>query len=118
MVHSLAPRPPPHSGPAGLSASLTPTYTNNVNVGTATASAAYGGDANHDGSLGSDTFEITPAPSTTTVDCPVSEEDPKTAVEGKSADLGGARILKKKKTPTLHSKWTFAAATAHAASAR
>jgi hypothetical protein len=43
-----------------------PTYTNNVNAGTATASYTYGGDANHSGSSGSATFTISPAASTTT----------------------------------------------------
>lgn len=33
-------------------------YANNVNVGTATASASYAGDANHHGSSGSATFQI------------------------------------------------------------
>jgi hypothetical protein len=37
---------------------LTPTYTNNVNVGTAIASASYPGDASHEGSSNSATFDI------------------------------------------------------------
>jgi hypothetical protein len=35
------------------------TYTANTNVGTATASATFAGDANHNGSAGSKTFTIT-----------------------------------------------------------
>jgi len=58
-----------YSGVNGLSGSLTPTYANNTDVGTATASATYGGDANHDGSTGNANFEITKASSTTTVTC-------------------------------------------------
>ena len=36
------------------------TYTNNINVGTATASATYAGDANHSGSSDTETFAIDP----------------------------------------------------------
>src|ERR1051325_9999829 len=57
------------SGAGGLSGTLTPTYMNNVNVGTATASATYGGDANHDGSNNSANFAITKASSSVTVNC-------------------------------------------------
>ena len=45
------------SGAGGLDESLDVTYADNV-VGTATASAAYGGDANHEGSSASTTFVI------------------------------------------------------------
>jgi hypothetical protein len=46
------------SGDGGLNQPVTPvTYTNNV-LGTATASANYGGDANHTGSSGSNSFFI------------------------------------------------------------
>jgi hypothetical protein len=48
---------------------LTPTYANNTDAGTATASATYGGDGDHFGSTGSANFEITKASSTTTVTC-------------------------------------------------
>jgi hypothetical protein len=57
----------------GLSGSLTVSYTDNTNVGTATANATYAGDSNHTGSTGSDTFEITPASSSVTVTCSTSE---------------------------------------------
>jgi hypothetical protein len=59
------------TGAGGLAASVTPvTYANNVDAGTATASASYAGDANHTGSSGSATFTIDKASSTTTVSCP------------------------------------------------
>jgi hypothetical protein len=45
----------------GLNGTLTVSYTNNVNVGTANASATYPGDANHSSSSDSETFEITKA---------------------------------------------------------
>jgi carbonic anhydrase len=44
-------------------------HTNNINVGTGSASYTYGGDANHTGSSNSGTFTISPAGSTTTVSC-------------------------------------------------
>lgn len=68
---ALTPCTATYSG-SGLSGSLTPTHSNNVDVGTATASATYAGDANHTGSSGLDTFEITKASSTVTVICPAS----------------------------------------------
>src|SRR5207244_11346528 len=45
-------------------------YSSNTNVGTASASATYGGDANHLGSTGAASFSIGQATSTTTVSCP------------------------------------------------
>ena len=56
----------------GLNQSLTVTHSNNVNAGTATASAAYAGDANHNASNDSATFAINPLASSTVVTCPVS----------------------------------------------
>ena len=58
------------TGNGGLDESLTPTYTDNTNAGTATASANYPGDANHTASNGSDTFGIRKATSSTVVSCP------------------------------------------------
>jgi hypothetical protein len=53
----------------GANLSLTPgaSYANNTNAGTATASYAYAGDPNHDGSNDSKTFEITKANATISV---------------------------------------------------
>lgn len=55
------------TGAGGLNEALTVSYTNNVNAGTATASASYAGAANYVGSSGSKNFEITKAVTTTTV---------------------------------------------------
>src|SRR5207247_6319287 len=44
------------SGAGGLSGTLTPSYSANINVGTATASATYAGDANNDGCRKSTNF--------------------------------------------------------------
>jgi hypothetical protein len=47
------------TGAGGLNVSLVVGHANNVNPGTATASASYGGDSNHKGSSGSANFVIT-----------------------------------------------------------
>src|SRR5206468_374066 len=54
------------TGAGGLSQTLTADYTNNVNVGTATASASFAGDANHTASSDSKTFQINKAAVTAT----------------------------------------------------
>ncbi len=58
------------TGAGGLNKELTPTYANNIDVGTATATATYDGDDNHFGDESSASFEITEATSDTTVWCP------------------------------------------------
>ncbi|MDE3127317.1 MAG: hypothetical protein KGL38_04880 [Gemmatimonadota bacterium] len=61
------------TGPAGLSAAVTPVaYTNNVNVGTAGASATFLATANYQTSTGTATFAITKAASATAVTCPAT----------------------------------------------
>jgi len=60
------------TGAGGLSLTPAAVYTNNTNVGTATASYTFAGDANHSGSSDSKTFAISQATSTTTVTCPAS----------------------------------------------
>jgi hypothetical protein len=57
---------------AGLSQALIVNYSNNVNAGTATASATFGGDTNHSGSSDSKNFTIAQASSTTAIVCPAS----------------------------------------------
>jgi len=57
------------TGAGGLNQSITPTYADNTAVGTSRASATFVGDANHNGSSDSKTFEITKAGSTVTVTC-------------------------------------------------
>jgi hypothetical protein len=58
-----------YAGVGGLSGSLTPAYSYNVNVGTASVSASYAGDTNHAGSSNTATFLIGQAGSTVTVVC-------------------------------------------------
>src|SRR5207247_1832674 len=55
------------TGAGGLSLTPTPSYTNNVLVGTASASYTYAGDANHFGSSDSTTFAINAAHTSLTV---------------------------------------------------
>jgi hypothetical protein len=57
------------TGAGGLNQALTVLYTDNVNAGTASASASYAGDANHTGSSSSATFQVAKAPSTVAVTC-------------------------------------------------
>jgi hypothetical protein len=60
------------TGAGGLDKPLTVGYSGNVDAGTATASASFAGDANHDPSNDSATFDIGQADSTTDVICPTS----------------------------------------------
>ena len=57
------------TGIGGLDEDLDVTYEANVNAGTATASASFPGDANHAGSDGSATFEISKAEAVVSIDC-------------------------------------------------
>lgn len=59
------------TGAGNLDQSVTPvSYTDNVNVGTANASATFAGDADHDGSTGTSSFQIVAAPTATAVSAP------------------------------------------------
>jgi len=78
------------TGAGGLSETLSVAYANNTNAGTASASAAYAGDANHSGSSDSKTFEISKASSTTTVNCPSSVVYNSSAQTPCSASVTGA----------------------------
>ncbi len=56
--------------PVDLTASIS--YSNNTNLGSATANASWAGDTNHTGNNGSGGFTIGQATSTVTVTCPAS----------------------------------------------
>jgi hypothetical protein len=60
------------TGAGGLNQSLPVLYGNNINAGTATASAAYAGSANYTDSSDSTSFTIGQAASTTVVSCGVA----------------------------------------------
>jgi len=103
-----------YSGVGGLSGSLSPTYSDNVIVGTATANASYAGDANHNGSSGSDTFAITKASSSVTVDCPVSATYTGSAIEICTASYSGVGGLSGSLSPTYSDNVIVGTATANA----
>src|SRR5207247_1988766 len=76
---------------ANLNRTVTPSYGNNVNVGTATASYTFAADANHAGSTDSKTFAIGPAASTVTVSCPTAAQTyTGSAIEACTAKATGA----------------------------
>jgi hypothetical protein len=89
---ALEPCTASYSGAGGLTGTLTPTYTDNVNVGTAHVSATYGGDANHTGSSNSANFEITKAATTTTVTCPQSATYTGAAITPCTVSVTGANL--------------------------
>ena len=95
----------------GLTGTLPPTYTNNVNAGTATASATYAGDANHAGSSNSKTFAINQASSTTTVTCPASVTYNGAAQTPCSTSVTGAGGLNLTPTPTYSNNTNAGTAT-------
>src|SRR2546427_540852 len=102
------------TGPGGLNVAVTPvTYTSNTNVGTASASATYGGDANHLGSTGTGSFSISQAASTTTVSCPVGPYTyDGTAHTPCSATVTGAGGLSLTPTPSYSGNTNAGTATA------
>ncbi|MFC2065112.1 hypothetical protein ACFLXB_08460, partial [Chloroflexota bacterium] len=77
----------------GASGSLTVTYVNNINVGTATASASFAGDELHDPADGSTTFAITKSPTTVTVTCPANLPYDGTAQEPCTASYTSADLI-------------------------
>ena len=87
------------TGAGGLSQALTPVYSDNTVVGTASASASYPGDANHAGSSGSASFEISKAPSSVSVSCPGSVTYTGAALEPCGATVTGAGGLDESLSP-------------------
>ncbi|MGZ5544398.1 MAG: beta strand repeat-containing protein, partial [Limisphaerales bacterium] len=114
MGSALTPCTASYSGPGGLAGSLTPTYSDNINVGTATASANYAGDANHDGSNGSANFAITKASSSVTVACPPSQTYSGAPITPCSASYSGAGGLSGTLMPTYLNNVNVGEATASA----
>lgn len=74
--------------PVDVTASLV--YSNNINVGVATADASWAGDASHTGNTGTNTFDITPATQgiTVTVSAPVSASNGSTFNVAATASSG------------------------------
>jgi hypothetical protein len=80
------------NGAGGLDQALPVIYSDNVGAGTATASASYPGDDNHNGSNDSEQFAIVKAGSTTTLTCPASvtyDGSPQTPCSAKVTGPGG-----------------------------
>ncbi|WP_323097567.1 PxKF domain-containing protein [Intrasporangium sp. YIM S08009] len=91
------------TGVGGLNKAVSPvTYTNNVNTGTAAASASYAGDTNHEASLGGASFTIAKAGSTVTVSCPESRVYTGLALTPCTAAVSGAGGLTGGITPVVH----------------
>ncbi len=78
------------TGAGGLNQSLTVGYTDNTNAGTASANATFAGDANHNGSSDSETFEIQKASSATLITCPANVTYTGAALTPCSATATGA----------------------------
>lgn len=68
---AIAPCTAAVAGP-GLSGALVPSYTSNVNAGTALAAATYAGGSNWLASSGTASFSIAPATTTVALSCPAS----------------------------------------------
>jgi hypothetical protein len=104
------------TGAGGLNATLTPTYSNNIDAGTntASASASFAGDDNHNPGTGSANFTILKASSTTTVTCPVSVPYNATAQTPCSAVATGVGNLSASVTPTYTNNVIVGQATASA----
>jgi MBG domain (YGX type) len=101
------------TGVGGLSLTPAPTYMDNTDVGTATASYSYAGDANHDVSDDSATFAITKASSTTTVTCsPVTTVYTGAAQELCAATVTGVGGLSLTPTPVYTDNTNVGTATA------
>ena len=100
------------TGAGGLNLTPAATYVNNINAGTATASYAYSGDANHEASNDSTDFTIDPAASTTVVTCPTNVTYTGAAQTPCSASVTGAGGLNLTPTPTYVNNINAGTATA------
>ena len=102
------------TGVGGLNESVAVTYANNTNVGTASASATFAGDANHDGSTASGSFSITKATSTTAVSCTASVTFTGAAIEACTATVTGVGGLNESVAVTYASNVNVGTASASA----
>ncbi|PRY56057.1 hypothetical protein BCF74_1204 [Knoellia remsis] len=88
------------TGVGNLSEDVAVTYADNTNAGTATATAVYAGDRNHEGSTGVATFAIARATSSVTITCDAvtytgSAQKPCTAI------VSGAGVVDESVNPEL-----------------
>ena len=102
------------TGVGGLSQTLTVSYANNTNAGTAAASATYSGDANHNGSDDTKNFTVAKANSSTTVICPANVTFDGTAQTPCTASATGAGGLNQTLTVSYANNTNAGTATASA----
>jgi uncharacterized lipoprotein YehR (DUF1307 family) len=100
------------TGAGGLNLTPAPSYSNNMNAGTATASYTYAGDANHTGSSDSKNFTIDLASSTTVVSCPANVTYNGSAQTPCSVSVTGAGGLNLSPAPTYANNVNAVTATA------
>ncbi|AHG88819.1 hypothetical protein J421_1282 [Gemmatirosa kalamazoonensis] len=103
------------TGAGNFSATPAPTYANNTNAGTATASVSYAGDANHEASSGSATFAIEKAASAVVVSCPATAVFTGAALAPCTAAANGVGGLAASLAPTYAANTNVGTATASAA---
>ncbi|NNM46849.1 PxKF domain-containing protein [Knoellia koreensis] len=96
------------SGVGGLQQSVPVSYENNVHAGTATATAAYAGDANHGSSDATATFPIAKAATTTTLTCPESVTYDGSSQQPCTATVTGPAGLDQAVSPTYTADTTNA----------
>src|SRR2546422_3463306 len=91
------------TGAGGLNVGVTPVaYTSNTNVGTAGASATYGGDVNHFGSTGTGSFAIGKAASYTVVTFEAAPYTYRGTAFTATAQVSGVGGLSTAVTPVVH----------------
>src|SRR5206468_4304411 len=102
------------TGAGGLSQPVNVTYSANTNVGDATASASFAGDANHAGSTANGGFAITPATSAIALTCPASVTFTRSALTPCSATVTGTGGLSQPVNVTYSANTNVGDATASA----
>ena len=102
------------TGAGGLDEAVTVSYVDNTDAGTATASASYAGDANHEKSSAETTFTILRAASVTTVTCPASVSWTGSPITPCTAEVTGAGMSPKPLTVVYTDNTDTGTATASA----
>lgn len=102
------------SGPGIVTGSATLQYSNNIDAGTASVTATYAGDNNHDGSSTTQQFTIAKAPTITTVSCPQSVYFTGAALQPCTASVSGPGGLSESVPVTYSANTAVGTATAAA----
>ena len=111
---ALSPCSATTTGAGALNTGTPVAYSDNVNAGTATATAAYATGGNYFGSNGSATFTITRAASAITLSCPTSETFTGSALTPCDASVSGVGGLSATLTPVYANNVAAGAASASA----